>query len=47
MYTSTYHQTKKRLLTIPFGEDPMHVIASYFKTDEGIEKLEYLEKQLA
>ena len=38
---------KKRLLTIPFGEDTMHVIASYFKTDEGIEKLEYLEKQLA
>jgi hypothetical protein len=38
---------KKRLLTIPFGEDPMHVIASYFKTDEGVEKLEYLEKQLA
>jgi len=37
---------KKRLLTIPFGEDPMHVIASYFKTDEGVEKLEYLEKQL-
>ena len=36
---------KKRLLTIPFGEDPMHVIASYFKTDEGVEKLEYLEKQ--
>ena len=37
---------KKRLLTIPFGEDPMHVIASYFKSDEGVEKLEYLEKQL-
>ena len=37
---------KKRLLTIPFGEDPMHVISSYFKTDEGVEKLEYLEKQL-
>jgi hypothetical protein len=38
---------KKRLLTIPFGEDPMHVIASYFKSDEGVEKLEYLEKQLS
>jgi hypothetical protein len=38
---------KKRLLTIPYGEDPMHVIASYFKSDEGIEKLEYLEKKLS
>ncbi len=37
---------KKRLLTLPFGEDPMHVIASYFKSDEGVEKLEYLEKHL-
>lgn len=38
---------KKRLLTIPFGEDPMHVIASYFQSDEGVEKLEYLEKQMS
>ena len=37
---------KKRLLTIPFGEDPLHVISSYFQSDEGVEKLEYLEKQL-
>jgi hypothetical protein len=37
---------KKRLLTIPFGEDPMHVIASYFQSDDGVEKLEYLEKHL-
>tara|TARA_B100001778_G_C18559635_1_gene617148 strand:+ start:398 stop:1144 length:747 start_codon:yes stop_codon:yes gene_type:complete len=37
---------KKRLLTIPFGEDPLYVISSYFKTDEGVEKLEYLENQL-
>jgi|TARA_R100000149_G_C5852143_1_gene120517 hypothetical protein len=38
---------KKRLVTIPFGEEPLHVLASYFKTDEGVEKLEYLEKQLS
>lgn len=38
---------KKRLLTIPFGEDPMHIIASYFQSDEGVEKLEYLEKQMS
>ena len=38
---------KKRLLTIPYGEEPLYVIASYFKTDEGVEKLEYLEKHLS
>jgi len=37
---------KKRLLTIPYGEDPLHVMSAYFKTDEGVDKLEYLEKQL-
>jgi len=37
---------KKRLIQIPFGEDPVYVLASYFKTDEGIDKLEYLEKKL-
>ncbi len=37
---------KKRLLTIPFGEEPLRVMSAYFKTDEGVEKLEYLEKLL-
>jgi hypothetical protein len=37
---------KKRLIQIPFGEDPVYVLASYFKSDEGIDKLEYLEKKL-
>lgn len=35
---------KKKLMTIPFGEDPIHAIGSYFKTEEGIEVLEMLEK---
>tara|TARA_R100000773_G_scaffold43300_1_gene41576 strand:+ start:111 stop:857 length:747 start_codon:yes stop_codon:yes gene_type:complete len=37
---------KKRLIQIPFGEDPVYVLSSYFKTDEGVDKLEYLEKKL-
>jgi len=37
---------KKRMMTIPFGEDPMYVVTSYFQTDEGVEILEYLEKHL-
>jgi len=35
---------KKRMLTIPFGEDPLFVVSSYLQTDEGIEVLEFLEK---
>lgn len=37
---------KKRMMTIPFGEDPMYVVTSYLQSDEGLEVLEYLEKQL-
>ena len=37
---------KKRMMTIPFGEDPMYVVISYLQSDEGLEILEYLEKQL-
>ena len=30
-------------MTIPFGEEPVHAISSYFKTDDGVEVLEGLE----
>jgi len=34
------------MMNIPFGEDPMYVVTSYMQSDEGVEILEYLEKQL-
>lgn len=37
---------KKRMMSIPFGEEPMYVVTSYMQSDEGVEILEYLEKQL-
>lgn len=37
---------KKRMLTLPFGEDPLYVIASYLQSDDGIEVLKFLEKKL-
>ena len=37
---------KKRMMTIPFGEDPMYVVTSFFQSDEGVEVLEFLEGQL-
>lgn len=35
---------KKKLMTIPFGEDPIPTLVSFFKTDEGIEVMRTLEK---
>ncbi len=37
---------KKRMLTIPFGDDPMVAVQSYFSTDEGLEQFEALENLL-
>jgi len=37
---------KKRMMSIPFGEDPMYVISSYFQSDEGMEVYQYLENQM-
>lgn len=37
---------KKRMTTIPFGVDPIEYLSDWFKTDEGVSVLEFLEKQL-
>ena len=37
---------KKRMITVPFGEDAVEAIKGYFKTDEGLEQFEGLEKLL-
>ena len=37
---------KKRMMTVPFGEDPKTAIAAYLQSDEGIEVLKLLEKHL-
>lgn len=37
---------KTKMLTIPFGEDPYHVVASYLKTDEGVDVYKGLIKKL-
>jgi len=38
--------SKKRMLSIPYGEDPMYVVSSYLKSDDGIDALKMLENQL-
>jgi hypothetical protein len=37
---------KKKMLTVPFGEDGYFTVATYFQTDEGVEALKVLEKLL-
>ena len=35
---------KKRMLVVPFGDDPDVTVSSYFKTDDGLEHFVSLEK---
>lgn len=37
---------KKKLLTVPYGENANYIVASYLQSDEGIETLKFLEKKL-
>jgi len=37
---------KKKMLTVPYGEDPYFSVANFFKSDEGIDALKMLENSL-
>ena len=37
---------KKRMTIIPFGVEPIDYLADWFKTDEGVDVLAFLEKQI-
>jgi len=39
-------KNKKRIITIPFGGKPIKTLISFFKTDEGMDVLETLEKKV-
>jgi hypothetical protein len=34
---------KKRMLSIPYGKDPVEIIASYLQSDEGLDILKMLD----
>lgn len=38
---------KKRLMTVPFGHDHIHVLASYLQSDEGVELYKFLEEKFS
>lgn len=37
---------KKKMMNVPYGEDPYVLVAMYLKTDEGVEALKMLEHHL-
>lgn len=44
--TFSYAGTGRKLMTVPFDEHPYSALAAYFKTDEGMEVLNAIEKRL-
>ena len=44
--TFTYGDTNRKLMTIPFDENPYSALAAWFKTDDGVEVYKAIEKRL-
>ena len=38
---------KKKLLTIPYGDDPLYVLSSYLQSDEGMDLYKFLDNILS
>ena len=39
-------QNKRKMLSVPYGEDPHTMVSNFFKTDEGVDVLKMLEQIL-
>ncbi|MAL77442.1 MAG: hypothetical protein CMM62_20975 [Rhodospirillaceae bacterium] len=44
--TFTWGNTGRKLMTVPFDENPYSALAAWFKTDEGLDVYRSLEKKL-
>jgi hypothetical protein len=44
--TFTFGDNNRKLMTVPFDENPYSALAAYFKTDEGMEVYTHLTKRL-
>ena len=44
--TFTWGSTNKKLLTVPYEENPYSALTAFFKTDEGVEVYSAVEKRL-
>tara|TARA_R100001369_G_scaffold3983_1_gene11976 strand:- start:747 stop:1523 length:777 start_codon:yes stop_codon:yes gene_type:complete len=43
----TWGTTDRKLVTVPFDENPYSALAAWFKTDEGVEVFKTIEKKLS
>ena len=39
-------RNKEKMLTIPYGEEPVYIVASHFQSDDGVEALKLLKSLL-
>ena len=44
--TFTWGSNGRKLMTVPFDENPYSALAAWFKTDEGVEVFKTIEKKL-
>jgi hypothetical protein len=44
--TFTWGSTGRKLMNVPFDENPYSALAAWFKTDEGVEVYSQIEKRL-
>ena len=44
--TFNWTSNNKKLMTVPFDENPYSAMAAFFKTDEGVEIFKSIEKKL-
>ena len=44
--TFKWASNDRKLITVPFDENPYSALAAYFKTDEGVEVFQTVEKRL-
>jgi hypothetical protein len=44
--TFMWGKTKKKIMTVPFDENPYSALVHYFKTDEGLDVYRAIEKRL-
>ena len=44
--TFNWGSNDRKIMTVPFDENPYSALAAYFKTDDGMEIYQNIEKQL-
>ena len=40
-------ENKKKLMTIPFGEDPLYTLSSYLQSNDGLELFKFLDEKIS